>query len=378
VIGFFAVRQLATTQAQSGVCATGAYLEETLPTGAIWDLCWAVRTQEGIVLSEIHYSTPAGLRRKVLQEASLAQIEVLYDDGIAAFYHASEPGLGDARLLTLSDADCPGGVLLTHEERPLLCKQTVARGYLYKYYSQQRQGDALILFSASQIGQRLYIVQWRLLDNGVIEPLVGDAGRLLRQGREPEYGWPMPDETVGISYITNYWWRLNFDIGGNGPNDMVEEFEVNPDSSNAQRIVTTTTLSIETGRITDPNVKRSWRVRDGALTNNDGHAISYHLDPKHAGYRHAGSAAQPWNQHDLYVTVAHPCEQLAINNPTTGGCADNVAGYANEESLESADIVFWYRVTAHRLPRAEDAPLLGVAWQGFQLAPRDWTAQNPF
>jgi primary-amine oxidase len=377
--GLFTLRQVATIQAQSGACTTGDYLEETLPTGARWDLCWTVRSHEGIVLSEIHYSTPAGLRRKVLQEASLSQIEVIYDDGAATFYYASEPGLGDARLLALSSADCPDGVLLNHDGRPLLCKQTAWRGYLYKYYSQQRQGDALTLFSASQIGQRLYIVQWRLLDNGAIEPLVGDGGRLLRQGRNPQYGWPVAaDGAIGIGYVTNYWWRLDFDIGGNGPNDIVEELEVNPDSSNTQRILTTTPLGVETGRTTDPELKRSWRVRDGALTNEDGHAISYHLDPKNAGYRYSGPAAQSWNQHDFYVTVAHPCEQLAADNPTTGGCADNVTGYVNGESTDGADIVLWYRVTAHRLPRAEDAPLLSIQGQGFQLLPRDWTAQNPF
>jgi primary-amine oxidase len=369
----------AATRAQSGTCTTGAYLEETLPTGARWDLCWTLRDQEGVVLSEIYYTTPDGLRRKVMQEASLAQVEVLYDDGAASFYYGSEPGLGNTQLLTLSAADCPDGVLLTQADRAVLCRQTAVRGYLYKYYSQQRQGDALTLYSASQIGQHLYIVQWRFLDDGTIEPQVGEGGRLLRTGPDPRYGWPLAaDGAVGIGYTTNYWWRLNFDIGGNGPNDAVEEFEVNPDSTNTRRISTVTPLASETGRPTDPDKKRSWRVRDTVLTNSDGHALSYHLDPTQAGYSDVGLATQAWSQNDLYVSVAHECERLAIHNPTTGGCADNVAGFVDGESTASANIVLWYRVTAHRLPRAEDLPLLTVTWQGFQLAPRDWSAQNPF
>lgn len=379
VASLFAVWQLTATQAQSGACTTGVYLEETLPTGARWDLCWSTRTQEGVVLTEIHYSTPAGLRRKVLKEASLAQIEVIYDDGRAEFYYGSEPGLGDAQLLTLTPTDCPDGVLLNQNERALLCKQTAVRGYLSKYYTHQRQGDAMTLFSASQVGQHLYIVQWRFLDDGTLEPIVGEGGRLLRQGGDPQFGWPVTnDSVVGIGYVTNYWWRLHFDLGDNGPNDLVEEFEVNPASSNTRRVSTATVLNSEIGRTTDPNTKRSWRVRDGALTNNDGHAISYHLDPKAAGYRYVGPTTQPWSQNDLYVTVAHECEQLPIHNPTTGDCADHVAGYINGESTAGADIVLWYRLTAHRLPRAEDRPLLSVEWQGFQLLPRDWTAQSPF
>lgn len=379
LVGILGLWQLTATQAQSGACSTGLYLEETLSTGARWDLCWLVRNQEGIALTDIHYTPPAGLRRKVLQEATLAQIEVIYDDGQAAFYYGSEPGLGGAQLLTLSSADCPSGVLLQQNARDLLCKQSADRGYLYKYYAQQRQGAAMTLFSASQIGQRLYIVQWRFLDDGTIEPLVGDGGRLLRQGRDPQTGWPVSgDGVIGIGYITNYWWRLDFDLGGNGANDVVEEFEVNPASANTRRVATATVLNTETGRTTDPDKKRSWRVRDGALTNSDGHAISYHLDPTQVGYRYGGPATQPWSQNDFYLTVDQPCERLAVQNPTTGGCADNVAGYLNGESTTGADLVLWYRVTTHRLPRAEDLPLLSVAWQGFQLLPRDWTAQNPF
>lgn len=367
------------TKAQSGTCAAGVYLEETLPTGARWDLCWDVRAQEGVVLSEVHYTTPAGLRRKVLREASLAQIEVLYDDGAATLYHAGNPGLGGEQLMSLDATDCPDGLLLYHAERPVLCQQTVGRGYLYKYYSQQRQGDALALFSASQIGQHLYVVRWRLLDDGVIEPEVGDGGRLLRLGRDLQYGWPLGENgAVGIGYVTNYWWRLDFDIGGNGANDIVEEFAVNPATSNTRRELAVTRLTTETGRSTDPDTKRSWRVRDGALTNSDGHAISYQLDARRAGYRYVGPDTAPWNQHDVYVTVARPCERLAARNPTTAGCAADVAGYVSGESLNGADIVLWHRVTAHRLPRAEDTPALVVQWHGFQLLPRDWTAQNPF
>ncbi len=380
VISFFVRWQLATTQAQEGNCSVGLYLAETLPTGTRWDLCWAVQPQEGVVLSEIHYTPPAGERRKILQEANLAQIEVIYDDARATLYHASAPGLGGAQLLMLNAADCPAGQLLSAENRALLCKQTAARGYLYKYYAQQRQGDAFTLFSASEIGQQLYLVQWRFQDDGTIEPTVGDGGRLLRQGGDAQYGWPVnATGTVGIGYLINYWWRLDFDIGGNGPNDIVEEFAVNPATNNTQRIATATTLTSEGGRATDPDQKRSWRVRDGALSNSDGHAISYHLDPKAAGYRDEGSATQPWRQHDFYATVARPCERLAIRNPAAGeGCADNVAGFVNGEDLAGADIVVWYRATTHRLPRAEDLPVLAVQWQGFQLLPRDWMAQNGF
>ncbi len=367
--------------AVAGTCTIGSALSKTFPSGARWELCWSERAAEGIVLSEIYYTPPAGERRKVLQEASLSQIEVLYDDGLATNVYTSNPGLGGDQLLTLTADDCPNGTLLSNGNRALLCQQSGARGYLYKYYATQRQGEDLTIFSASQIGQMLYVVKWRFLDDGTIEPQIGDGGRLLRQGVDETVGWPIADNgTIGIGYITNYWWRLDFDLAGNGANDYVDEFEVNAllDSNGndtGKRATSATQLSIESGRTTDPDRKRSWRVRDGVLTNSDGHAISYHLEAKQAGYRDEGSATAPWDQHDLYVTAYKECERLAVQNPT---CGTNINNFVDGESIASADVVLWYRVTAHRLPRAEDVPLLGVQWHGYQLLPRDWTAQNPF
>lgn len=364
----------------AGTCTIGSALNKTFPSGARWELCWSERAAEGIVLTEIYYIPPAGERRKVLQEASLSQIEVLYDDGLATNAYTSNPGLGGNQLLTLTADDCPNGTLLSNGNRALLCQQSGARGYLYKYYAAQRQGEDLTLFSASQIGQMLYVVKWRFLDDGTIEPQVGDGGRLLRQGVDETVGWPLTDDTIGIGYITNYWWRLDFDLAGNGANDYVDEFEVNARLNSSghdtgERMTSATQLEIESGRTTDPDRKRSWRVRDGAIVNSDGHAISYHLEAKEAGYRYEGSAAEPWDQHDLYVTVDKECERLATQNPT---CGTNVADFVDGESIAGANVVLWYRVTTHRLPRAEDVPLLGIQWHGYQLLPRDWTAQNPF
>ena len=196
---------------QAGTCATGSAISETLSTGARWDLCWSEHANEGIVLSDIYYTPPAGIQRKVLREASLSQIEVLYDDGYTAFNFATMPGLGGDQLLTLTTADCPTGTLLGNGERNVLCQQVGPRGYLYKYYTIQRQGDALTLFSVAQIGQMAYIVQWRFLDDGTIEPQVGDGGRLLRVGQDAQMGWPIDaDGAIGVGYLTNYWVAARF------------------------------------------------------------------------------------------------------------------------------------------------------------------------
>ena len=122
----------------AGTCTAGSAINQSFTSGARWELCWAERVAEGIVLSDIYYTPPAGERRKVLQEAGLSQIEVLYDDGLATDYYTSNPGLGGNQLLTLTAADCPSGTLLSNGARNLLCQRSGARGYLYKYYTTQR------------------------------------------------------------------------------------------------------------------------------------------------------------------------------------------------------------------------------------------------
>ena len=46
-------------------------------------MCWEVRNEEGVVLSDIHYKAAGKPRRRVLGEGSLSQIQTEYDDGSA-------------------------------------------------------------------------------------------------------------------------------------------------------------------------------------------------------------------------------------------------------------------------------------------------------
>ena len=76
------------------------------------------------------------------------------------------------------------------------------------------------------------------------------------------------------------------------------------------------------------------------------------------------------------MTVNKPCERFASHNPEVQ-CAADVSKYVNGESLVGQDIVLWYGITFHHLPRDEDEGMVDAHWDGFQLTPRDWTATNP-
>lgn len=360
-------------------CSGDYLIEETLPTATEWHLCWNHSPDAGIVLSDIYVTTATSITHKVLAQANLAQIQTVYNDDSARHYHVTDDGLGGANLVALTAADCPGGTLLQHNGTNVFCKLIEDRGYIYRHDNDQRQGSRMRLFSVSEIDAQVFIVQWDFYDDGTIVPAIGNTGTLNHYGTDPQYGWAMDasNTTIGVGYVNDYYWRLDFDIAANGANDVVEEFNVTPTVSRTRKALTVTHILTETARAVDTELKRSWRVRDDTVTNADNHSISYHIEPLWIGNRYVGPASEPWTQHDIYFTRDNPCEQFVSGNPQSGGCGENVTDFTDAESIAAADVVVWYRVSYRHLPRSEDEPYILTHWDGFSMIPRDWTAVNP-
>jgi len=353
-------------------------IQETLPTDGRWELCWEHRDQEGIVFTDIYYVTQANMKRKVLKEASIAQIHTPYDDNSSRNHYVTSPGLGGAQLVELSNSNCPNGTLIQHNGTNVLCQMVEGRGYIYKYVTNQRNGYYLTLFSVSKIGGQHFIVRWRFYDDGTIEPSIGSTGVVDRRSTDARYGWPIQNSSdIGVGYVNSYYWRLNFDIGANGANDIVEEFNVDSIDSGSKKSLSVTKITSETGRSVDAQQKRSWRVRDGSITNSDGHSVSYHLEPMTVGNRYVGPSNEPWTANDIFFTKSRTCERFVSQNPTAGGCGADISQFMNGENIDSDEIVLWYRVSYHHLPRSEYQPYIPVHWDGFMLLPRDWTAETP-
>ncbi|MEZ4655946.1 MAG: PKD domain-containing protein [Caldilineaceae bacterium] len=364
--------------AQNADCSAAFAVDETLPGGARWQLCWEHRSREGIVLHDVYYTPPTGERRRVLAEAFVSQVHVPYDDNGARFHDITDDGFGDAHLRDLPAAECPSGALLRFNTKGVLCKQVQLHGHAYKTADAKQLGYSLNLFSVSTSGDYNYLPMWQFGNDGSIEVSMGATGKIQRFGSNTSNGWPVrANGTTAISHIHNYYWRLDFDLGDSGNDDFVEEIEVTPDAAKTHRQTTTTRLTTETARSNEPNRMRSWRVVDGAAQNGAGRAISYQLEPLDVGHRDVGPDFEPWTANDFYVTKYNACEQFVSHNPQINGCGADVTAFVNGESLANADVVLWYGVTFHHIPRDEDEPYMEAHWDGFRIAPRDWSAANP-
>lgn len=367
-------------QAQNLDCSGAQRVEQSFANGAKWSLCWDNRSREGIIYSDIHYSPPGGSAIQILAQAGLGQIHVPYDDDGARFHDVSDYGLGDdTHLNNLTSGDCPGGTLLALAGKNMVCRKFVTEGPAWLSESEGRASQSLRLYSVSHVGAYNYIPEWRFFDDGTIEPSIGATGRLQRRGSNSDHGWFIRSgggsDAYGISHMHNYFWRLDFDLGENGTNERVEELTAQLQAGNSQRRVQVTQISQEQARSVEPQTMRFWRIRDNSLVNSAGRAISVDILPIETGHHAAAPSYENFTNNDIYFTRYRGCERFASHNPfdSSGGCAPNqdVTDFVNGEGLVNQDLVVWFGLSFHHVPRDEDEPFMHSHWNRFRIQPRD-------
>lgn len=371
----FAISLVASSGVAALECSAEFQIQQLFANGAAWEMCWEEQSREGMVLRDLTYTSPAGVTRRVMYQANIAQIHVPYDDDGARFHDVSDFGLGGNRLNDLMPEDCPEGTLIQNGTKDVFCK-TLHDAAALQSETEVRHGQAFTLFSVSHVGAYNYIPEWRFFDNGTIEPAMGATGRLQRYSNDEVYGWPVRtgNSPVGVSHIHNYYWRLDFDLDG-GDDDRFEELEFVAGASGTRELVSTR-FSNEAARSVNPETQRFWRVYDGGTLNAAGRAISYDILPLETGHRDIGPSFEPWTFNDIYATTYRECERFTSHNPadSVAGCLPNgdVTDFVSGESIDNNDLVLWFGLTFHHTPRDEDEAYMNTHWNRFRLEPRDW------
>ncbi len=357
-------------------CTSPYRIEATLPNGAAWGMCWEHRQQNGITLHHIYYTPKAGQQRMIINQAEVAQVHVPYDDNGARYHDITDYGFGGSNLLSLTEAECPGGTLLTFYAQPIICQQVQPRGEALRNQNKATTGHKLSIFSVSKIGSYRYIPRWEFLDDGSIDISIGATGALQRFGQATaNNGWLITPERVGLGHLHNFFWRLDFDLGGDAANDYAEELEfVEKDQGLALQQQRFTS---EAARDVSPSTLRSWLIADADLKNAIGHPMAYEVELYQSGQKDKGPDSEPFTHHDIYFTKQKDCERFASRNADMDTCATNLADFIDGETLEGQDIVVWPTTTFYHLPRSEDAPTMDTHWSGIRLRPFDWHDTTP-
>ncbi|GAA0921199.1 copper amine oxidase [Nonomuraea longicatena] len=352
-------------------CSAPYQVDQTLPNGARWQMCWEMRTVEGLTLRNVVYTPKGGPAVGVLHSAALAQIHVPYDSGEPRFHDIGALGTS---TVTLTDGDCPA----SERRKELVCVATRPRGHAHlkdgfddPAARRSAQGRELVVLAAYQIGWYTYVSEFVFGDDGAISPQVGATGSLAGTTTVPKHGWPIGVGRTHFeeSHSHNVFWRLDFDINGKA-RDLVEQYDFEGDRT-AKRTMVRTRLTHETKAVNQRT--RWWRVVDQGVRNADNHAVSWEINNSDsAEYR--GPDDEHFTHADLYVTNYRPCERLATYN-IAPKCKESVDQYAGREKV--ADPVVWVNVGFHHVARDEDHDPMPVHWQGFRVTPRDVTAHNP-
>ena len=86
-----------------------------------------------------------------------------------------------------------------------------------------------------------------------------------------------------------------------------------------------------------------------------------------------------FSAHQLWVTPYSPDEFYAAGVfPSSNKGNEGLAVWTKaNRSIENKDIVAWYTMGFHHVPRAEDLPIMPTMWHEFTLRPFDFFSQNP-
>jgi primary-amine oxidase len=140
----------------------------------------------------------------------------------------------------------------------------------------------------------------------------------------------------------------------------------------------------EAQQLTDALRARYWKIVNPAVLNSLGQPVAYKLMPGEnvRPFVHPEASvtkrAEFITKH-LWVTPYHPAEKYATGdypNQHPGGAGLPEWTQANR-SVEHTDVVLWYTIGMHHIPRPEEWPVMPVSSVGFSMKPLGFFERNP-
>ena len=388
-----------------------------------WSFHFRMDRRAGPIVSLVRYQDGQRLRM-VLYRGSLAEMFVPYMDPDSAWSFRTYMDVGEYGFGLLSSPlapgiDCPAdaafidAVLPDDTGAPMVAKSRICvferdtDDPLWRHTEFSNRSYAghpateLVLRSIASVGNYDYVIDWVLTEAGVIRIDVGSTGIVQVKGvtarsmadqsapRDTAYGTLVAPNLTAINHDHFLSFRLDVDIDGES-NTLVRQL-LSPQciSDDGQRRSLWRAVNenvTEEGPLEgeshgDPEI---WRVVNPNSTNALDQHPGYELRPGHSlmsmlaandfPQRRAGFTAAP-----LWVTAYDPRELYAAGpypNQSKGG--EGLPSYvARHRAIENADIVLWYTMGFHHVPRPEDWPVMPTLWHSVSLVPNGFFDRNP-
>jgi primary-amine oxidase len=389
-----------------------------------WNFHFRIDPKMGVVVTNVTYND-AGKPRSILYEGSLAEIFVPYQDPGETWYHVNFIDMGEGNVwgsvasVLEPGADCPDNavyfdsVVATSHGIPQRWSRTAclfereAGDFAWRHAAggvqvESRRRRDLVLRMIMTFGNYDYAVDWTFLQNGNIKIGVGATGSVEvkavrsrtaaedQDGRDRRYGHFVAENTVGVNHDHYFCFRLDLDIDGTGNSFVKEELKTEHlDAGNPRKSVWVAETKV--AKVEEEGQLRMmmehpalWRVINPNVKGPLGYPVGYEIAPGHNAV--SLMADDDWPQkragfinHNLWVTPYREDERYPAGDyPTQSHGGDGLPAWTRaNRPIENTDIVVWYTLGFHHVPRPEDWPVMPVAWHEFELRPFDFFARNP-
>jgi len=402
-------------------------LEIAQPEGPSFELDgWEVRWQkwrlrvgftprEGLVLHTVGYEDK-GRVRSVLHRASYAELFVPYGDpspgqyrknvfdvgeyGIGFYLNSLELGCDCLGVIRYLNVDVPTGHGEALTIRNAICIHEEDYGLLWKHYDWQseraelRRSRRLVISTIATVDNYEYGFFWYLYQDGTIESEVKLTGIVVTSavapGEAPRYGTLVAPQLSAPNHQHFFCARLDMCV--DGEENTVYEVHTepapigptNPHGNAFAAVATPLRREQDSGQVVDPLSGRFWKIENRSVLNALVEPVAYRLMPgsnvlplahPEAPLRRRAAFAE---QH-LWVTPYDPAERYPAGdypNQHPGGAGLPEWTAANRP-IEKADVVLWYTLGSHHIPRPEDWPVMPVQRVGFKLEPLGFFDGNP-
>ena len=380
-----------------------------------WQLRVGFTPREGLVLHDIGYEDQ-GRIRKVLYRAALSDMVVPYGEPGGDHYRknafdAGEYGIGSLTNSLTFGCDCLGEIYYFDADLNTgsgeaftipnaVCMHEEDFGILWKHtdwrtgHAEVRRSRRLVISSIATVGNYEYGFFWYFYQDGTIQLEIKLTGIIntsgIAEGETPQYGTLV---APGLNaHVHQHFFNFRLDMDVDGDANIVYEVNTvaeppgpdNPHGNAFRAEATPLTTELQAQRVIDPLKGRYWVVSNPGARNALGQPVAYKLmpgenilpfaDPGSSIIQRAGFMTR-----HLWVTPYAPEEMSATGpypNQHPGGAG--LPEYTkNDRNVENTDLVLWYTLGYHHVPRPEDWPVSPVSYCGFSLKPVGFFDTNP-
>lgn len=403
-----------------------------------WKFRFRLDPRVGPVVNLVTWND-GGKQRSVLYEGALSEMYVPYQDpeetwNSHVFLDAGEyftnTGSGGIIKPLEPGVDCPAystffsGTFFHENGTPYIRPQLaciferVTGDPSWRHWDEDtyavagRPSRELIFRTVATVGNYDYLFDWRFEQDGSIIAGVGATGILEVKavkdqradaplsdklaakdpdGNEVQFGQLVAPGIDGVDHDHYFSYRLDLDVDGTKNSFMVDKLVPYklPDTAFGRKYIWAMKPEmVKTEGDAKVNVSLEhpamWRFANEGVKNSLGQASSFEIMPGETGISLLPSSEWPqkragFSEHSLWVTPYDPSERYASGVYVMGSKGEDSlpAWTAKNRSIMNTDIVAWYTVGFHHVPRPEDWPQMPIMWHTFALRPFQFLDKNP-